>query len=172
MKIKSQISILLLVIVLLFNASTLVSAQENITLPGYANFTFENPVRLKAKGCQNVSLEYETEDSLPRENTVIAISIDNGVPGDGIGHGQAVWFSKMTYKGAQKIDYVWPRIGTLKLKVCPNNWTEGTGKNKNKWLKIIAGNYDLTFFGSTMNTETNKPYNIVRKIFPITFISK
>ena len=172
MKANNRISILLLAIVLLFNPPTLVSAKENITLSGYANFTFENPVRLKAKGCQNISLEYKTEDSLPRENTVMAISIDNGVPGDGIGYGQAVWFSKMTYKGAPKIAYVSPRIGTLKLKVCRNNWTEGTGKNKVKWLKVIAGNYDLSFFGSTMNTENNEPYNIVRETFPITFISQ
>ena len=161
-----------MVIVLMFNTPTLVSAKENITLPGYAKFSFKNPILLKNKGCQDVLLEYETEDSLPRENTAMAISIDNGVSGDGIGYGQAVWFSKLTYKGAQKINYVWPRIGTLKIKVCRHNWTEGTGKNKVKWLKVSAGNYDLSFFGSTINTETNKPNNIVKETFPITFISK
>jgi hypothetical protein len=172
MKINNRILTFFIVFVLMFNSPTVVSAQENITLPGYANFSFENPIRLNAKGCQNILLEYITEDSLPRENTAMAISIDNGVPGDGIGYGQAAWLSKMTYKGAPKIPYVWPRIGTLKLKVCRNNWTEGTGKNKVKWLKVIAGNYDLTFFGSTMNTETNTPYNIVRETFRITFVSK
>ena len=161
-----------MVIVLMFNTPTLVSAKENITLPGYAKFSFKNPILLKNKGCQDVLLEYETEDSLPRENTAMAISIDNGVSGDGIGYGQAVWFSKLTYKGAQKTNYVWPRIGTLKIKVCRHNWTEGTGKNKVKWLKVSAGNYDLSFFGSTINTETNKPNNIVKETFPITFISK
>ena len=172
MKINNRILTFLIVFVLIVDSPTLVSAKENITLPGYANFSFENPIRLKAKGCQEILLEYETEDSLPRENTVMAISIDNGIPGDGIGYGQAVWFSKMTYKGAKKIPYVWPRIGTLKLKICRNNWTEGTGVNKVKWLKVIAGNYDLSFFGSTMNTDTIKPYNIVRETIPITFISK
>jgi hypothetical protein len=172
MKINNRISTFFIVFVLMFNSPTVVSAKENIALPGYANFSFENPIRLKAKGCQDILLEYVTEDSLPRENTVMAIAIDNGIPGDGIGYGQATWFSKMTYKGAPKISYVWPRIGTLKLKVCRNNWTQGTGKNKVKWLKVIAGNYDLSFFGSTMNTETNTPYNIVRETFPITFISK
>ena len=161
-----------MVIVLMFNTPTLVSAKENITLPGYAKFSFKNPILLKNKGCQDVLLEYETEDSLPRENTAMAISIDNGVSGDGIGYGQAVWFSKLTYKGAQKINYVWPRIGTLEIQVCRHNWTEGTGKNKVKWLKVSAGNYDLSFFGSTINTETNKPNNIVKETFPITFISK
>ena len=130
MKINNRILTFLLVIVLMFNTSTLVSAKENITLPGYANFTFENPVILKAKGCQNILLEYETEDSLPRENTAMAIYIDNGLPGDGIRYGQTAWFSKMTYEGARKIPYVWPRIGTLRLKVCRNNWTEGIGKDK------------------------------------------
>ena len=172
MRINRRILTVIMVFVLTSSTPTLVYAKEDIILPGYANFSFENPIRLKAKGCQNISLDYETEDSLPRENTAMAVSIDNGVPGDGIGYGQAVWFSKMTYKGAPKITYVWPRIGTLKLKICRNNWTEGTGKNKVKWLKVIEGNYDLSFFGSTMNTATNKPYNIVRKTIQITFISK
>ena len=161
-----------MVIVLMFNTPTLVSAKENITLPGYAKFSFKNPILLKNKGCQDVLLEYETEDSLPRENTAMAISIDNGVSGDGIGYGQAVWFSKLTYKGAQKINYVWPRIGTLRLKVCRNNWTEGIGKDKVKWLKVAPGNYELSFFGSTMDTENIKPYNKVETSVNITFMSK
>jgi hypothetical protein len=172
MKINNRISTFLLVIVLMFDTPTLVYAKENITLPGYANFTFENPVRLKAKGCQNILLEYETEDSLPRENTAMAIYIDNGIPGDGIRYGQTAWFSKMTYEGARKIPYVWPRIGTLKLKVCRNDWTEGIGKDKVKWLKVAPGNYELSFFGSTMNAETIKPYNKVETSTKITFILK
>jgi hypothetical protein len=78
----------------------------------------------------------------------------------------------MTYEGARKIPYVWPRIGTLRLKVCRNNWTEGTGKNKVKWFKVAPGNYELSFFGSTMDTENIKPYNKVETSANITFISK
>jgi hypothetical protein len=145
-------------------------ANENVVLPGFANFSFSNSVILKTKGCQNLTFEFETLDSLPRENTAMAVILYNNVSDDLI-HGYTGWFSSLTYKGAPKFP-VSPRIGTLKVKVCRNNWKAGTGDSRTKFLKVSPGDYRVYFRGSYMNVETIKPFNITEASSIITFKTK
>lgn len=132
-------------------------AQEKIVLPGYATFTFESIVRLKAKGCTNIPISFETFDELERENTGMSVLLDNNKRNDGIGYGMVGWFSKLTYKGAPTIDFEWPRVGTLDLKVCRNNWTSGTGTSKTRFLKVKPATYEILFQGFYVDKEIGRP---------------
>ena len=132
-------------------------SQMIVELPGFATFTYEGTFKLKKKGCQRIPIQYETVDLLPRVNTGMAVLIDNKVPNDGIGYAMTGWFTKLTYKGAPDIDYIWPRVGQLELKVCRNNWTDGTGESKSKFLRINPGKYEIAFKGFYIDEFIGKP---------------
>jgi len=139
------------------NAMPTAFSNEVVKLPGFATFDYESTFKLKKKGCQRIPIQYETEDSLPRENTGMAIVIDNKKANDGVGYAMTGWFSNLTYKGAPKAVYVWPRAGQLELKVCRNNWTSGTGENKSKFLQVKPGKYEITFKGFYIDELVGKP---------------
>jgi hypothetical protein len=144
--------------ILLASIST-AKEMETIAIPGFATFKYEKSVKLKRKGCQRIPFQYVTEDSLPRENTGMAVLIDNGVPKDGIAYALSGWFTKLTYEGAPKIDYVWPRIGTIDLKVCRRNWQSGEGSSINKFKKVKPGEYEITFTAFYIDEKMGKPKN-------------
>lgn len=133
------------------------NSQEVIVLPGFATLNYENTLSLKKKGCQKIPIQYETNDLLPRENTGMAVLIDNKLPNDGIRYASTGWFTKLTYKGAPNMEYVWPRAGQLDLKVCRYNWTDGTGKSKSKYLRVKPGKYEITFMGFYIDELLGKP---------------
>jgi len=136
-------------------------SQEIVKLPGFATFIYEGTIKLNKKGCQRIPIQYETEDSLPRENTGIAILIDNKIPKDGIAYAMTGWFTKLTYKGAPDYGYDWPRAGQLELKVCRNKWTDGTGESKSKFLQVKPGKYEITYTGFYIDEFAGKPMNEV-----------
>ena len=136
-------------------------SQEIVKLPGFATFIYEGTFKLNKKGCQRIPIRYETEDSLPRENTGMAVLIDNKKPKDGIGYAMTGWFSNLTYQGAPEMAFVWPRAGQLELKVCRNNWTNGTAESKSKFLKVKPGKYEITFNGFYIDELIGKPRNEV-----------
>lgn len=131
-------------------------SQEVVKVTGFATFSYEATLKLNKKGCQRIPIQYETEDLLPRENTGMAVLIDNKKPNDGIAYAMTGWFSNLTYQGAPKTDFVWPRAGQLELKVCRNNWTNGTGESKSKFLRVSPGKYEITFNGFYIDELTGK----------------
>lgn len=135
------------------------ASEEVVVLPGFAIFNYEKSVKLKAKGCQIILIQYETEDSLPRENTGMAVLIDNQKPNDGIAYAVTGWFSKLSYKNAPNALFVWPRAGELGLKVCRNNWSDGTGTSKSNFLKVSPGKYEITFSGFYIDEVLGKRKN-------------
>ena len=124
---------------------------DDVTIPGFADINYSNPVKLKSSGCQDLKFSYVTDDTLARENTVFLVQLVH--KSKKIVYGGAVWFSAMTYKGPDALPSM-SRIGTLKIKVCRKAWVMGTGSNQEKFPAVTPGTYRLYFAGGTMDPET------------------
>jgi|688.fasta_scaffold632065_1 hypothetical protein len=166
-----KIYISILVLFFVFSGQSLAQAKETISLPNFALFTFESTIKLKSKGCQDLLIEYITEESLSRENTGMAVVIDNKLPNDGIVYGAAGWFSKLTYPNAPNIGFQWPRVGVLRIKVCQNNWSTGSGNSRTLNLKVKPGSYKIFFRGNYVDKDTGKFGEVMQVESKITFVS-
>jgi hypothetical protein len=123
----------------------------DVTIEGFASLTYEDPVKLKTTGCQDIKFSYVTDDNLARENTVFLVQLVH--KSKKIIYGGAVWFSTFTSKGPDALPSM-SRIGTLKIKICRNAWTMGTGASKEKLPAVVPGTYRLYFAGGYVDPET------------------
>ena len=128
-----------------------VAHAADVTIEGFANLNYEDSVKLKKTGCQDLPFPYMTDDNLVRENTVFLVQLVH--KSKKIVYGSAVWFSKVTSKGPDALPSM-SRIGTLKIKICRKAWTTGTGANKEKFPAVIPGTYMLYFAGGYVDPET------------------
>jgi hypothetical protein len=131
--------------------STPAAHAADVTIEGFANLTYDNPVKLKKTGCQDLKFSYVTDDNLARENTVFLVQLVH--KSKKLIYGGAVWFSTFTSKGPDALPSM-SRIGTLKIKICRTAWTMGTGVNKEKLPAVAPGTYRLYFAGGYVDPET------------------
>jgi len=123
----------------------------DVKIEGFANLTYEDLVKLKAKGCQDLKFSYVTDDNLARENTVFLVQLVH--KSKKLIYGGAVWFSTTTYKGPDALPPM-SRIGTLTIKICRKAWEMGTGSKKEKFPAVNPGTYRLYFAGGNLNPDT------------------
>ena len=123
----------------------------DVTIEGFATLTYQDPIKLKASGCQELRFSYITEDDLARENTVFLVQLVH--KSKKLIYGGAVWFSEITSRGPDALPSM-SRIGILKLKVCRNSWVMGTGALKEKFPAVTPGSYRLYFAGGYVDPET------------------
>lgn len=123
----------------------------DVTIEGFATLTYQDPIKLKTSGCQDLKFSYITEDDLARENTVFLVQLVH--KSKKLTYGGAVWFSEITSRGPDVLPSM-SRIGVLKLKVCRNSWVMGTGALKEKFPAVIPGSYRLYFAGGYVDPET------------------
>jgi hypothetical protein len=142
---------ILLTVVLLGYMPTAHGAE--VKIEGFANLTYEDSVRLNTARCQDLKFSYVTEDDLARENTVFLVQLVH--KSKKLIYGGAVWFSKFTSDGPDALPAM-SRIGTLKIKVCRNSWSLGTGENKEKFPAVKPGTYRLYFAGGYVDPESGE----------------
>jgi hypothetical protein len=138
-----------LILVLIFPASP--ASAEKITIPGFTEISYDNLVKLKSKGCQELKFSYVTDDNLARENTVFLVQLAHKTKK--IVYGGAAWFSTFTSKGPDALPAM-PRIGVLKMKICRNSWIAGTGANQQRYPAVNPGTYRLYFAGGFVDPDT------------------
>ena len=138
-----------LILVLTFPTSS--ASAENITIPGFAEISYDNVTKLKTKGCQELKFSYVTDDNLARENTVFLVQLVH--KSKKIVYGGAVWFSTFTSRGSDALPAM-PRIGVLKIKICRNAWIAGAGANQQKYPAVNPGTYRLYFAGGFVDPDT------------------
>lgn len=139
-----------LIFVILLSYTPAAHAAD-VTIEGFANITYEDSVKLKKTGCQDLTFPYMTDDNLVRENTVFLVQLVH--KSKKIIYGSAVWFSKVTSKGIDALPSM-SRIGTLKIKICRTAWTMGAGANKERLPAVTPGTYRLYFAGGYLDPET------------------
>jgi hypothetical protein len=122
-----------------------------VTIEGFATLTYQDQVKLKVSGCQDLRFSYTTEEDLARENTVFLVQLVHKSKKQI--YGGAVWFSEFTSKGPDALPSM-SRIGTLKIKVCRNSWVMGAGALKEKFPAVSPGSYRLYFAGGYVDPET------------------
>lgn len=121
------------------------------TIPGFATINYPNTVKLKKSGCQDLNFEYETDDSLSRENTVFLIQIIH--TSKKVIYGDGAWYSTLTSRGPEAL-MAMSRIGTVPMKVCRKPWLSGKGVNQVKVPGINPGTYRLYFAGVYVDPVT------------------
>jgi hypothetical protein len=114
-----------------------------VELPGYATFDYPTSVKLKKTGCQIISVNYKTEESLSREDTVFLIAITPKENKRSVGY--AAWFSKLTYRGEQALPAM-SRVGALQIKICRQPWKYSSNADK-LTPPVKPGNYRIFFVG-------------------------
>ena len=143
--------ILIGILVVGLSLGTLPAHADDVTIPGFADLNYSNPVKLKSSGCQELKFSYITDDNLARESTVFLVELVH--KSKKIIYGGAVWFSAMTYKGPDALPSM-SRIGNLKIKVCRKAWVMGSGSNQEKFPAVNPGTYRLYFAGGNMDPDT------------------
>lgn len=126
--------------------------SSSIELPGYAKFEYPSSVKLKKKGCQSISINYKTEESLPREDTVFIIAITPKENKRSVGY--AAWFSKLTYRGEQALPAM-SRVGAFQIQVCREPWKFSSNADK-LTPAVKPGIYRIFFVGGTIDPITGE----------------
>jgi hypothetical protein len=140
-------------IFILFTLHLPAAQASDATIQGFVSITYDDPVKLKKTGCQELNFSYMTEDALARENTVFVIQLIH--KSKKILFGGTAWFSKFTSNGPEALPSM-PRIGNLKIKVCRTPWLMGSGANAMKVSAIKPGKYRLYFAGGYVDPETGE----------------
>jgi hypothetical protein len=123
-----------------------------LTIPEFADFKYPDRVKLKPKGCQNIPIEYVTDDNLSRENTVFLVAITSKTTKQAYGY--AAWFSKQTALGENALPPM-ARIGVLQIKVCRTPFKYS--KNATKMTPgIKPGIYRIFFDAGTTDAQTGE----------------
>lgn len=143
-------AIFALIFILIFGNLQNANAAD-VTIDGFSNITYEDTVKLKATGCQNIKFSYFTDDALARENTVFLVQLVH--KSKKIVYGGAAWFSTFTSMGPDALPSM-SRIGTLSMKVCRSAWALGKGVNKQKYPAVTPGTYRLYFAGGFVDPES------------------
>lgn len=123
---------------------------DEVTIEGFATLNYPAQVKLKATGCQYVSVPYVTDDNLARENTVffVAITPTNSKQS----YGYAAWFSTQTAMGDQALPSM-SRIGKLQVKVCRKPFIYSSAATK-KTPGIKPGTYRIFFNAGYLDPVT------------------
>ena len=124
---------------------------DNASIEGFADISYQNPIKLKATGCQNLQFSYMTNDSLARENTVFLMQLVH--KSKKIVYGGAAWFSTLTSSGPDPLPSM-PRIGKLKMKVCRNAWASSPEIKGISYQGVNPGQYRIYFVGGYVDPVT------------------
>jgi hypothetical protein len=145
--------IILGLIFILFSGHLPAAQAAEVTIEGFVSITYEDPIKLKKTGCQELNFSYITEDALSRENTVFVVQLIH--KSKKIFYGGTAWFSKFTSNGPEALPAM-PRIGNLKIKVCRTPWSLGSGANAMKVSAMKPGKYRIYFAGGYRDPETGE----------------
>jgi hypothetical protein len=141
----------LLVFIITFNSPHAAIADQ-VELEGFATFTYPTSVKLKKSGCQEIKVNYTTNEDLARENTVMIVAI---IPlNSRRAYGYAAWMSTLTYMGESALPPM-SRIGTLPIKVCRKKWLYSS-KASRLTPAIYPGTFKIVFGGSTYDAVTGE----------------
>ncbi len=136
---------------------------DEIVIDGYVTINYPTTVKLKKTGCQNIAFKYETDENLPREDTVFLVAI---TPNDSKRvYGYAAWLSTLTYMGDKALPPM-ARIGVLQVKVCRKAFMYSS-KSTKLTLASKPGTYTVYFNAGTYDatgTLTGKKIEFKRKI--------
>lgn len=144
--------LILLPLVSIFLSTMAPAYADQVTLGGFATFTYPSIVKLKKSGCQEIPVGYVTDDNLSRENTVFLVAI---IPKTSKrAYGYAAWFSTQTYMGEKALPPM-SRIGILQIKVCRKAWIYFS-KATRPTPAIVPGTYRLFFKGGNADPVTGE----------------
>lgn len=122
-----------------FSSTTPASASsQTLTIENVATVTFPTSVKLVSRGCQTINVKY-TAPNLDATFGYIAFAISNA-DDQQVG---GFWLNKgslLTGAGPQLPTA--KRLGTVKVKVCRNNWASASDENKGIRKK---GTYEIWF---------------------------
>jgi hypothetical protein len=144
-----------IVIVLLMISLITVPAPayaEEVVLEGFATFNFPSTVKLRKTGCQEIKINYVTDEDLPRENSVMIVAITP--VNSRRAHGYAAWLSTLTYMGDDALPPM-ARLGVLPVKVCRKAW-QYSEKATRLTPAVTAGTYQIIFGGSFYDAVTGE----------------
>jgi hypothetical protein len=115
-----------------------------MVLPGFADLTYPDSIKLKKKGCQEIKFSYVIDENLSLVNTAFIIQLVHKTKK--IMYGYGYWFSDVsTSDGLPSMS----RIGAIPMKICRNNWEVKSKNEITKYVGVKPGLYDLYFaFGS------------------------
>lgn len=125
---------------------------EEATLEGFATFSFPSTIKLRKTGCQEVKVNYVTDEDLPRENAVMIVAITP--TNSRRAHGYAAWLSTLTYMGDDALPPM-ARIGTLPIKVCRKAWLFSKQATR-LTPAVTAGTYQIVFGGGFYDAVTGE----------------
>jgi hypothetical protein len=130
--------------VLFLNAYLMTDQANAVTkttvLPGFANLTYSDSIKLKSKGCQEINFSYVVDESLPLVNTAFIVQLVHKTKK--IMYGYSYWFSDIsTTDGLPSMS----RIGTIPMKICRNNWEVKAKTETTKYIGVKPGSYELYF---------------------------
>lgn len=125
---------------------------DEVVLEGFATFNFPSTVKLRKTGCQEIKVNYVTDEDLPRENSVMIVAITP--MNSRRAHGYAAWLSTLTYMGEDALPAM-ARIGTLPIKVCRKAWMFSAKATK-LTPAITPGTYQIIFGGSFYDAVTGE----------------
>jgi hypothetical protein len=112
------------------------SAQvQSVYLEGFGSFEYPGTVKISAKKCQRIYVEYQMDEDLDPTNAAVAVQIGN-VKKKTV-NGEAVWFGDLPNTEIGPM----PLIGRLSLKVCKADWND----RGQKYVGIKAQKYDVYF---------------------------
>lgn len=143
-----NVRILGIALILLINTCYMTNqaygGTKNTVLPGFAELTYPDSIKLKKKGCQEIKFFYVVDENLPLVNTAFIIQLVHKTKK--IIYGYSYWFSDLsTSDGLPSMS----RIGTIPMKICRNNWEVKSKNATTKYVGVKPGLYDLYFaFGS------------------------
>ena len=143
-----KIRLLAVVLALLINSCYITNqayaGTKNMVLPGFADLTYPDSIKLKKKGCQEIKFSYVIDENLSLVNTAFIIQLVHKTKK--IMYGYGYWFSDVsTSDGLPSMS----RIGAIPMKICRNNWEVKSKNEITKYVGVKPGLYDLYFaFGS------------------------
>jgi len=123
---------------------------DQVVIDGFATLNYPVNVKLKVTGCQQIPINYVTDDALSRENTVFIVAITpiNSKQS----YGYAAWISTQTSKGEKALPPM-ARIGTLQVKVCRKAFFYSSSATR-KTPGINKGTYRIFFDAGNLDPQT------------------
>lgn len=137
-KLITGISVFFLYAFLMIDKANAVT--KTTVLPGFANLTYSNSIKLNSKGCQEIKFAYVVDENLPLVNTAFIVQLVH--KSKKIIYGYSYWFSDIST--TDELPSM-SRIGTLPMKICRNNWEVKTKTETTKYIGVKPGSYKLYF---------------------------